>query len=69
MISLWRLWKDLREPDGIWPEQVRAFGEMKFPHIKPLELPPIKQLKDSARVVKAKREKQTKPVLQMRRKA
>ncbi len=64
---------DVHIPKGpLLSEQVRAFGEMDFPDIKPLDLPPIKQLKDPAVVVKAKRakrEKVLKPVLQMRRKA
>ena len=61
---------DVHLPKGpLYSEQVKAFGEMTFKDITPLKLPAIKPLKDSARVVKAKREKAQKPVLQIRKRA
>lgn len=72
MRRFWRwlrwFWLDSREHGtGVYVEQVQAWFHEDFPDITPLNLPEVKPL--TARVVKAKREKQTKPVLQMRRKA
>jgi len=64
MRRLWLLWKELTEPDGVWPKQVRDFGEIPFPEIKPLDLPEVKPL-----VAKRAKRKLPRPVLTMKRRA
>ncbi len=69
-------WRDFFGLDGVHlpkgsllSEDIKAFGAMEFPDIKPLKLPAIKTL--AGKVAKSRKEakRAQKPVLQMRRKA